>query len=120
MSRYVDGFVIPVPREKLDEYRAIAEVAALVWREHGALEYHESIGDDLHQDQGIPFPTLVNAGPDETVAFSWIVYESREKRDEVNAKVFEDPRMKRASDSAEKLFDCTRVSWGGFRELVLA
>ncbi|MES2923547.1 MAG: DUF1428 domain-containing protein [Verrucomicrobiota bacterium] len=120
MNTYVDGFVIPLPKDKIEEYRKIAEHAGALWREHGALDYYECIGDDLDVKDLVSFPQLANAGPDETVAFSWIVYKSREHRDEVNAKVMADPRIHEMMDLANQPFDCKRMAYGGFKVLVHA
>lgn len=118
MERYIDGFVIPIPKERIEEYRRIAETAGALWIEHGALEYWECLGDDLAVKDIVPFPRAVQAGDDETVCFSWIVYASREHRDKVNAAVMADPRMKEMMDTANGVFDCGRIVYGGFRQLV--
>ena len=115
---YVDGFVLVVAKDKLDAYRAMAETAATVWKEHGALSYRECVGDDLNAEFGIPFSKLAGASDDEAVIFSWIEYESKEKRDEINAKVMEDPRIKDSCDPANMPFDCQRMTYGGFRTIV--
>lgn len=120
MSQYVDGFVIPVPKEKIDSYRAIAEKAAQVWLDHGALEYRECVGDDLEVKDVMSFPQIAGADAGETVVFAWIVYESRESRDEVNAKVMQDPRMAEMMDPGAMPFDCKRMACGGFTTLVSA
>src|SRR5512134_3359160 len=91
--RYVDGFVLPVPKKKLDAYRRMAQKAGKVWREHGAVEYLECVGDDLNVKMGVPFPRRVRAKRGEAVFFSFIVYKSRAHRDRVNAKVMKDPRL---------------------------
>lgn len=116
---YVDGFVLPVPKENLHEYRRVAREAATVWKEHGALEFRECVGEDLEvEEMGTSFPTALNVKPDETVVFSWIVYESRAHRDEVNRKVMEDPRM---NEMAEEMpFDVGRMLYGGFEVIVEA
>jgi uncharacterized protein YbaA (DUF1428 family) len=93
MPHYVDGFLLPVPKDQIDLYRQIAEEAGKIWPEHGALEYCECVGDDLDVRDQVPFPRIVETKPDETVVFAWIVFESREHRDQVNAKVMADPRM---------------------------
>ena len=93
MPHYVDGFVLPIPKDKIALYREIAEEAGKIWREHGALEYRECVGDDLDVKDQVPFPRIIESKPDETVVFAWIVFESREHRDEVNAKVMADPRL---------------------------
>jgi len=120
MSNYIDGFVIPLPKDKIGEYRRIAEQAGALWREHGALDYYECIGDDLDVKEQVPFPRLAGAGPDETVVFSWISYKSREHRDEVNAKVMADPRIHEMMDPTNQPFDCKRMAYGGFNVLVHA
>jgi uncharacterized protein YbaA (DUF1428 family) len=122
MERYVDGFVIPIPNDKLEAYREIAAEAGKLWIEHGALEYFEGIGDDMEPDMGDiqirTFPQLTEIGDDETVVFSVIVFESREHRDEVNAKVMQDPAMDPDSFDEEIPFDTERMAYGGFRSIV--
>lgn len=120
MKRYVDGFVVPVPRQNLDAYRALAEKASKIWHEHGALEYRECVGQDLDVPMAMPFPKGINAKPDETIVFAYIVYESRAHRDEVNAKVMKDPRLTADCDPAKMPFDCARMLYGGFEEIVSA
>lgn len=114
MARYVDGFVLPVPRKNLDAYRRISQQAGKVWKEYGALEYIECVGDDLKATMGRPFPRLAKVKAGEVVVFSWIVYKSRAQRDRVNAKVMKDPRIK--MDNMP--FDIKRMSYGGFRTIV--
>jgi uncharacterized protein YbaA (DUF1428 family) len=117
MSRYVDGFVLPVPKKNIEAYREEARKAGEVWREYGALEFVECVADDVKPGKLTSFPQSVNLRDDETVVFSWIVYESREKRDEVNEKVMNDPRIK--DMSPERMpFDARRMFWGGFRTIV--
>jgi uncharacterized protein YbaA (DUF1428 family) len=118
MTKYVDGYVIPVPKHKIDLYRSIAEKAGRIWKEHGALEYRECVGDDLDAKDLVPFPRLAGAQPNETVVFAWIVFESREHRDQVNAKVMADPRLKEVCDPANPPFDFKRMAYGGFRVFV--
>ena len=113
---YVDGFVVPVPKDRIDEYEKVAREAAEVWREHGALSVTECLADDVPHGELTSFPRAVHATDDETVVFSWIVYESREARDEVNEKVMADPRMQ--GDISEMPFDGKRMFFGGFRTLV--
>ena len=93
MAHYVDGFVIPIPKENLDDYRRGAQKAGKIWREHGALEFRECAGDDLNIKMGMPFPRGIKTKPGETVLFSYIVFKSRAHRDRVNAKVMRDPRL---------------------------
>jgi uncharacterized protein YbaA (DUF1428 family) len=117
MTRYVDGFVLAVPKARLDDYRKLAEDAGKVWMEYGALEYRECVADDVKPGELTSFPQAVQLKDDELVVFSWIVYESREHRDSVNAKVMEDPRIK-DMDPKNMPFDSTRMFWGGFKTLV--
>jgi uncharacterized protein YbaA (DUF1428 family) len=109
---YVDGFLLAVPKEKLDAYKELARKAGEVWKEHGALACVECIADDVPYGEITSFPRAVLAKDDETVVFSWIVYESREKRDAINAKVMADPRLK--GDMANMPFDGKRMIFGGF------
>ncbi|MBC7979221.1 MAG: DUF1428 domain-containing protein [Armatimonadetes bacterium] len=120
MDTYTDGFVIPLPKNRIEEYRLCAERAGAVWREHGALEYYECIADDMEAKDMVSFPQLVNAGPDETVVFAWITFQSREHRDAVNAKVIADPRLADMMCGENQLFDCKRMAYGGFKLLVKA
>jgi uncharacterized protein YbaA (DUF1428 family) len=115
--RYVDGFVLPVPKKNLQAYRRIAQKAGRIWREHGALEYRECAGDDLNVKWGVPFPRRIKLKPGETVCFSWIVFKSRTHRDRVNAKVMKDPRLANM-DPKTLPFDCKRMVYGGFKVLV--
>ena len=116
--RYVDGFVIPVPKKNLAAYVRMAKKAGKIWREHGALEYRECVGDDLKTKMGVPFLRLAKAKPGETVVFSYIVYTSRAHRDRVNAKVMKDPRLAGMCDSKSMPFDVKRMAYGGFKILV--
>ncbi|WP_309085345.1 DUF1428 family protein [Chelativorans sp.] len=110
---YVDGFLIPVPKDKIEQYKEQARLGQQVWREHGALDYVECIGDDTPYGEVTSFPRAVQAKEDEVVVFSWIVYRSREHRDEVNKKVMADPRMKPDWDNMP--FDGKRMIFGGFQ-----
>ena len=116
--RYVDGFVLPVPKKNLKAYAKIAELAGKVWKEHGALEYRECVGDDLAVKFGVPFPRYCKLKAGETVVFAWIVYKSRAHRDKVNAKVMKDPRLAASMDAKKMPFDMKRMSYGGFEVLV--
>jgi len=118
MAHYVDGFVVPVPSKNLDAYRHMAERAGKVWLEYGALQYWECVGDDVKPGKVTSFPQAVQLKEDEVVVFSWIVYRSREHRDEVNAKVMADPRLKDMMDTKSLPFDGMRMFWGGFSTLV--
>jgi uncharacterized protein YbaA (DUF1428 family) len=116
---YVDGFVLPIPKRKLKKYREIARRAGKIWKDSGALEYRECVGDDMFSPGVYPFPKLARLKPGETVVFSWIVYKSRTHRDRVNAKVMKDPRMLRMIDEPDlTIFDMKRMAYGGFTVLV--
>ncbi len=117
MAKYVDGFLLPVPKKNLAVYRRIAQKAGKIWREHGALEYRECVGDDLKTKWGAPFPRTAKVKSGESVVFSWIVYKSRKHRDSVNAKVIKDPRIT-CVDPKTMPFDFTRMQYGGFKVLV--
>jgi uncharacterized protein YbaA (DUF1428 family) len=116
--RYVDGFVIPIPKKNVPAYRRLAVKAGKIWREHGALEYRECVGDDLNVKLGMPFPRLVKLRRDETVVFAWIVFKSRTHRNRVNAKVMKDQRIRTMCDSKTMPFDMKRMAYGGFNVLV--
>jgi uncharacterized protein YbaA (DUF1428 family) len=109
---YVDGFVLAVPKQNIDAYKEMARRAGEVWKEHGALAYVECIGDDVPYGELTSFPRAVQAKDDEVVVFAWILYESREKRDAINAKVMEDPRLK--AQMSDMPFDGKRMIYGGF------
>jgi uncharacterized protein YbaA (DUF1428 family) len=116
---YVDGFVLPVPKRKVDAYRRMARRAGKVWREHGALEYRECVADDVKPGKVTSFPQSVKLKRGETVVFSWIVYRSRAHRDRVNAKVMNDPRIT-GMDPKDMPFDAQRMFFGGFDVIVEA
>lgn len=118
MAKYVDGFVIPIPKRNLDAYRRMARKAGKIWKEYGALDYKECVGDDLKIPMGLPFPKMAKLKPGETVVFSWIVYKSRAHRDMVNAKVMKDPRMANMCGPSDAPFNVKRMSYGGFKILV--
>ena len=116
---YVDGFVLVVPKKRLQAYKRMAQKAGKIWREHGALDYRECVGEDLKVKFGMPFTKLAKTKPSETVVFSYIVYKSRAHRDKVNAKVMSDKRIT-ASMTEEMPFDPKRMAYGGFKTLVTA
>jgi uncharacterized protein YbaA (DUF1428 family) len=126
MKNYIDGFVIPIPPDKIPEYQSIATLASKIWKEHGALEYIEAVGDDLKAclPDGKSPTELLGARPGETLVFAYIVYESREHRDAVNTKVMADPRMKEIcpdqNPEATLPFDPQRMITGGFKTIVSA
>ena len=116
---YVDGFLTPLPKRKIAEYRRIARKAGKVWREHGALEYRECIGDDLRVKGMQSFLKRAGARPGEAVVFSWVVYKSKAHRKRVVAKVLSDPRLaEMMSDPKNSPFDVRRMAYGGFKVLV--
>lgn len=113
---YVDGYVLPIPKDKVEQYRAIAQMAGEVWKEHGAISYKECLGDDLTIESMKSFLNIAGASDTETVVFAYIVFHSREHRDEVNAKVMADSRLK--CDTENMPFDHTRMAYGGFKAIV--
>jgi uncharacterized protein YbaA (DUF1428 family) len=118
--RYVDGYVVPVPKKNLAAYRRMAQKAGKVWRDHGALEYIECVADDVKPGKRTSFPQSVKLKSDETVVFAYVVYKSRAHRDRVNAKVMKDPRLANMMDPKAMPFDAKRMFWGGFKALVEA
>ena len=118
MPKYVDGFVVPVPKKKLAAYRAMAKKAGKIWREHGALEFVECVADDVKVGKVTSFPRSIKQKAGETVVFSYIVYKSRADRDRVNKKVMADPRLKSMMDPKAMPFDAKRMIYGGFKVLV--
>jgi uncharacterized protein YbaA (DUF1428 family) len=119
MPKYVDGFVLPVPKKNVDAYRKIARDAGKVWREHGALEYYECVAEDVKPGKLTSFPQSVQAKRGETVVFAWITYRSRAHRDKVNAKVMSDPRIANLTEKDMPL-DMQRMVYGGFEVIVEA
>ena len=118
--RYVDGYVLPAPKKNLDAYRRMSKKAAKIWREHGALDYKECVGDDLDVKFGVPFTRPIKLKPGETVVFAYILFASRAQRDRVNAKVMKDPRLADSMDMKSMPFDHKRMVYGGFKVLVEA
>ena len=116
--RYVDGFVLPVPKKNLGAYRRLARKAGKIWMEYGALEYVECVADDVKPGKFTSFPQSVKLKPGEVVWFSWIIYKSRKHRDQVNAKVMKDPRLAATMDPKAMPFDIKRMIYGGFRTMV--
>jgi uncharacterized protein YbaA (DUF1428 family) len=116
--KYIDGFVLAVPKKKIEAYTRLAKEACKVWLDHGALDYRECVGEDFQVKCGLPFPKLARAKKDETVVFAYIVYKSRAHRDKVNARVMKDPRLAKMCDPKDMPFDPERMSYGGFTVLV--
>ncbi|MEW7847109.1 DUF1428 domain-containing protein [Massilia aurea] len=115
---YVDGFVLPLPKSKIEEYRAQAQLAAAVWRDHGALEYREWIADDVQPGEHTSFPQSVKLEEGETVILAWAVFESRAHRDEANEKIMNDPRLADMMKPGGVPFDGKRMFFGGFAPFV--
>lgn len=122
MAHYIDGFVLPIPRDRLNEYKRVVEAVAEIWKEHGALDYLEYVGDDLILEGTRSFTDLVAATEDETIVFGWVVFDSRKARDLANEKVAADPRMADLIDPlidpSNPVFDAKRMAYGGFQSLV--
>jgi uncharacterized protein YbaA (DUF1428 family) len=116
--RYVDGYVVPVPKKNLAAYRRMAHKAGKVWRDHGALEYIECVADDVKPGKRTSFPQSVKLKPDETVVFAYVVFKSRAHRDRVNAKVMKDPRLAKMMTPEAMPFDMKRMLMGGFKVVV--
>lgn len=119
MSGYIDGFVHPIPRDRLEAYKKLAVAVAAIWKEHGALDYWESVGDDMHLQGTRSFIDGVAAKENDCILFGWITFPSREIRDLANQKVATDPRMATLMAEADVGFDAERMLYGGFKSLVL-
>jgi uncharacterized protein YbaA (DUF1428 family) len=125
MTKYIDGFILPVPKKNMSAYRRMAGIMAKLTKKYGALEYYESVGDDLDPNMGgmkfTKFPTLAKAKPGETVVFSFVVYKSKKHRDQVNAKIMSDPLMNDPKIKDKPMpFDLKRMAYGGFKTIVEA
>ena len=125
MSRYIDGFVLPVAKKNLARYRRVARVAGKVWRDHGALEYVECVADQLtskHEGKTFTslFPKLARVKPGEVVVFSWIIYKSKADAKRIMKKVMADPRIAKTMDPTNMPFDMGRMAWAGFKPIVEA
>ncbi|MDJ0646277.1 MAG: DUF1428 family protein [Flavobacteriaceae bacterium] len=122
MANYIDGFVLPIPQEHLNDYRRAAVTVAEIWKEHGALAYYEYIGDDLTLEGTRSFPEVLDAKEDEAIVFGWVIFDSRESRDLANERVAADPRMPDLiaplTDPARKVFDAQRMVYGGFEQFI--
>ena len=118
MANYIDGFVFPISRDRLDAYQRLAEAAAEIWKEHGALDYCEYVGDDMKLEGTRSFTDLVTASEDEIIVFGWVEFDSREARDLANEKVAADPRMAELMATSNSGFDASRMAYGGFRSFV--
>ena len=118
MSQYIDGFVLSVPKDKLAAYKKIANKAAKIWREHGALEYRECVGDDMKVKGLVAFPKLAKSKSGEVVIFAYARFESRKHRDAANKKIMADPRLDAIGGEVSAIFDCKRMAYGGFKTIV--
>ncbi|MFW7380855.1 MAG: DUF1428 domain-containing protein [Oligoflexus sp.] len=117
MGKYIDGYILPLPKAKLNEYKKLAELSQKIWLEHGALEYKEWLAEDVKPGKLTSFPQSVDLKDDETVIFAYVVYESREQRDKINAQVMKDPRMNEVTPERVP-FDGSRLIFGGFEAFV--
>lgn len=120
VGKYVDGFVVPVPKKKLAAYKKLATLASKVWKDHGALEYVEAVGDGLEKGKVTSFPRSVKLKKDEVVVFAYVVYPSKKVRDACMKKVMADERLAHMIDDENPPFDGMRMFWGGFKDLVRA
>ena len=122
MADYIDGFVLPISRDRLDDYKRLVEAVAEIWKQHGALDYREFVGDDLKLEGTRSFTDLVAATEGEAIVFGWVVFESRRARDLANERVAADPRMTDLitplTDPSRMVFDAKRMVYGGFQPLV--
>ena len=118
MARYIDGYILPLPKKNIEAYRTQAATAGKVWKEHGALEYVECIAEDVKPGKVTSFPQAVKLEEDETVVFGWVVFESRAERDRINALVMKDPRLGKGMNMKTMPFDYKRMAHGGFRAIV--
>ena len=122
MAGYIDGFVFPISLARIEEYKAVAQAVGDIYREHGAMEYLEFVGDDMEREGTVSFPGLLTAAEGETIVMGWITYDSRETRDKVNAKIESDPRIADLvvplMDPEAMIFDASKMAFGGFKPLV--
>jgi len=118
MAHYIDGFVLPIPRDHLNNYKRLVDAVAEIWKEHGALDYREYVGDDMQLEGTRSFTDLMSSSENEVIIFGWVVFESREARDRANEKVANDPRMAGLMESSNSGFDAKRMAYGGFKALI--
>ena len=122
MPNYIDGFVFPIAKAHLEEYKTVAEKVAEIWKEYGALSYLEFLGDDLQVEGTASFTKTVEVKENEQLIFGWVVFPSKEIRDEANKKVPQDPRMetlvKPLIDPEKMIFDANRMLYGGFKSFI--
>lgn len=118
MGLYLDGYVVPVKKARLGEYKRLARKAGKVWIEYGALEVHETVAEDVKPGKWTSFPQAVKLKDDEVVVFAYIIFKSRRARDKINKQVMEDPRLAAMMDPKSMPMDGKRMFWGGFDSLV--
>lgn len=122
MSEYIDGFVLPIPRVHLNEYKNVAEQVGEIWKEYGAIAYYECVGDDLSLEGVRSFIETIDVNDDELVIFGWVIFPSKEIRDIANQKVPLDPRMSELVapllNPDRLIFDSSRMTYGGFKAMV--
>lgn len=118
MARYVDGYLLPIPKKNIKAYQKVAAKGAKLWKEHGALQYCECVGEELKASFGVPFTKPLKAKAGETVVFAFVVFKSRAHRDKVNKAVMSDPRLMSICDPKKMPFDCKRMVYSGFETLV--
>lgn len=122
MADYIDGFILPIPRTHLEEYKSVVKQVAEIWKEYGALAYFEYVGNDMTLEGTRSFIDIANAKEDEVVIFGWVLFPSKKVRDLANEKVPNDPRMTELvtplTDSERLVFDASRMVYGGFQQLV--
>lgn len=122
MADYIDGFVFPIREEHLQEYKAVAEKVAVIWKEYGALSYQEFVGDDLNTEGTRPFGEMVDALEGECIVFGWVTFATKERRDQCFRAISEDRRMLELvaplMDPARKVFDPMRMAYAGFKPLI--
>lgn len=122
MSNYIDGFVFPIPKIHLNEYKSVAEKVAEIWKEYGAIAYFEYVGDDMILEGTKSFTETAKATEDEEIVFGWVVFPSKEVRDSANKKVPQDPRMEKLVaplfNPKRLIFDASRMIYGGFKPLI--
>ena len=118
MKKYIDAFLLPIAKSRLDEYQKVAELCETIWTEHGALDYWENLADDLHPEGVRSFSELAKNSEDETVVLAFATYESKEARDIANEKIMADPRLAAIFEQDDPVVDCSRLAHGGFRQIV--
>ncbi len=118
MANYIDGFVMVVPKKNLAAYKKMATKACKIWKEYGALDYVETVADDINTKFGLSFKKLTKLKKGETIVFAYIVYKSRKQRDDVNKKIMKDKRMNEMCDPNDMPFDICKMSYGGFNAIV--